>query len=583
MDASNLQRSVPTAVNRRTFLMGLVAVAASLPLATACAPTPPSPAPTSAPAAATTAPASKPAAGGAAPTAAPAAAGAAPTAAAGGAPTSKPAAASTPAQAAQAQPRSGGILRAATVGEFVNIDGHYYSPKAGLATWIMYDTLTRYDDDLKVQPMLAESWDQSSDARQLTLKLRKGVTFHNGRDFTSDDVLYNFNRVTDLKITAGIITNFIPPETTWEAPDKYTVVVKSKNPWTAVFDFLEVVGILDKETTEGPDNKTKAVGTGPFTFIEWVPGDHLNYGKNKNYWQTGKPYLDGINVAILRDQQSMVAQLEAGALDLAMTPGLPDFVRLRDDPKFQAVLFPNAPNFYMIQANATLKPLDDKRVRQAFAYTLDRQRMRDTVLRGIGDVKALPWAPGSPAYQPEKNTAYSFDLEKAKSLLQQAGVANLELETIFNSGVAEQGAMLQIWQSDLAKIGVTMKLNGMDSPALLPMWHNQTYKGFYIASDAWTNMQPTTFFTSSSVARASGNNGGYKSDAYTQKINALALEPDEAKRKQMLSDLNDFMLDEGIVYPIATNYEKLLASSKVKDIGHRRIPLFKFTETWLDA
>lgn len=477
----------------------------------------------------------------------------------------------------------GGELRAATVGEYVNIDGHYYSPKAGLAVWIIYDTLTRYDDDFKVQPMLAESWEQTPDARQLTLKLRKGVTFHTGREFTSDDVLYNLTRVTDVKITAGIISNFIPPETSWEAPDKYTVVIKSKNPWPAVFDLLEVVGIQDKETTEGPDNKTKAVGTGPFTFIEWVQGSHVAYGKNKNYWDSGKPYLDGIRVNIMRDQQSMVSQLEAGAIDLAMTPGLPDFVRLQKDPKYQALLFPNAPNFYMIQANSTLKPLDDKRVRQAFAYTLDRQRMRDTVLSGIGDVKALPWAPGSPAYQPEKNTTYSFDLEKAKALLQQAGVSNLELETVFNSGVAEQGAMLQIWQSDLQKIGVTMKLTGLDSPALLPMWHNQTYKGFYIASDAWTNLQPITFFTSSSVARASGNNGGYKNDTYTQKINALALEPDEAKRKQMLSDLNDFMLDECIVYPIATNYEKLLASSKVKDIGHRRIPLFKFTETWLDA
>ena len=559
MDATNLPRSAPTAVSRRSFLVRVAAVAAGLPLLAACAPTAPSASPTS-----------KPAAAGAAPTGQPAAAAAATSA-------------STPAPAAQPQPRIGGTLRAATVGEYVNIDGHYYSPKAGLATWIIYDTLTRYDDDLKVQPMLAESWEQSSDARQLTLKLRKGVTFHNGREFTSEDVLYNFNRVTDVKITAGIITNFIPPETTWEAPDKYTVVVKSKNPWPAVYDWLEVVGILNKETTEGPDGKTKAVGTGPFTFEEWVQGSHVAYGKNKNYWQTGRPYLDGIRVSILRDQQSMVSQLEAGALDLAMTPGLPDFVRLRNDPRFQGVLFPNAPNFYMIQANATLKPLDDKRVRQAFAYTIDRQRMRDSVLSGIGDVKSLPWAPGSPAYQPEKNTTYSFDLEKAKSLLQQAGVSNLELETVFNSGVAEQGAMLQIWQSDLQKIGVTMKLAGFDSPALLPMWHNQTYKGFYIASDAWTNLQPITFFTSSSVARASGNNGGYQNDTYTQKINALALEPDEAKRKQMLSDLNDFFLDEGIVYPIATNVEKCLASVKVKDIGHRRIPLFKFTETWLDA
>jgi peptide/nickel transport system substrate-binding protein len=431
--------------------------------------------------------------------------------------------------------------------------------------------------------MLAESWEQSSDARQLTLKLRKGVTFHSGREFTSDDVLYNFNRVTDVKITAGIITNFIPPETTWEAPDKYTVVVKSRNPWPAVYDWLEVVGILDKETTEGPDGKTKAIGTGPFTFTEWVQGSHLTYGKNTSYWQTGRPYLDGIRVSIMRDQQSMVSQLEAGAIDLAMTPGLPDFARLRNDPRFQGVLFPNAPNFYMIQPNATLKPLDDKRVRQAFACTIDRQRMRDTVLSGIGDVKSLPWAPGSPAYQPEKNTTYSFDLEKAKTLFQQAGVSNLELETVFNSGVAEQGAMLQIWQADLQKIGVTMNLRGLEQAALLPMWHSQGYKGFYIASDAWTNMQPITFYTSSSVARVNNNNGGYTSEEFKQKVQALAAEPDEARRKVMLSDLNDFFLDEGIVYPIATNIEKCLATRKVMDIGNRRIPLFKFTETWLDA
>ena len=116
-------------------------------------------------------------------------------------------------------------------------------------------------------------------------------------------------------------------------------------------------------------------------------------------------------------------------------------------------------------------------------------------------MKSLPWAPGSPAYQPEKNQTFSFDLDKAKSLLQEAGVSTtLELEMVFNSQNAEQGAMSQIWQSDLQKIGVTLKLRGLESAVLLPMWHNQTYKGFYIASDAWTNMQPITFFTSSSVA-----------------------------------------------------------------------------------
>ena len=170
----------------------------------------------------------------------------------------------------------GGTLRVGVVGEYVNIDGHYYSTKAGLSHWMSYDTLTRYDDDLKVQPMLAESWEMSSDARELKLNLRKGVTFHNGREFTSDDVLYNLERMRDAKVTAGIQTGFIPPNSGWEAPDKNTVIIKSERPWPAVYDFLEVVSMVDKETMEGPDGKSKVVGTGPFAFTEWVQGSHMS-------------------------------------------------------------------------------------------------------------------------------------------------------------------------------------------------------------------------------------------------------------------------------------------------------------------
>ena len=91
-------------------------------------------------------------------------------------------------------------------GDLSSVDGHYYTPGAGLSAWIVFDTLTEYDDNLTPRPALAESWDQSSDGKQISLTLRKGVTFHSGREVTSDDLIYNLNRILDFKLTAGIIT-----------------------------------------------------------------------------------------------------------------------------------------------------------------------------------------------------------------------------------------------------------------------------------------------------------------------------------------------------------------------------------------
>src|SRR5437773_4063503 len=133
------------------------------------------------------------------PTTAPAAQ---PTTAAVAAPTT---AAAKPTAAQAASPKPGGILKAMQAGDLSSVDGHYYTPGAGLSAWIVFDTLTEYDDNLIPQPALAESWDQSADKKQISLTLRKGVTFHSGRDVTSDDIIYNLNRILDFKLTAGII------------------------------------------------------------------------------------------------------------------------------------------------------------------------------------------------------------------------------------------------------------------------------------------------------------------------------------------------------------------------------------------
>jgi peptide/nickel transport system substrate-binding protein len=431
--------------------------------------------------------------------------------------------------------------------------------------------------------MLAETWEQSADARQLTLNLRKGVTFHSGRELTGDDVVYNMNRALDRKITAGILTGFVPPDTTFEVADKYTVMVKSKQPWPAIFDWLQVLNIVDKVTQDGPDSKSKAVGTGPFQLAEWVPGDRLRYTRNKSYWQTGRPYLDEIMISIARDDASMTAQLEAGSLDLVAGPSITEFNRLKSNTSYQAVLMPNAGTFHQFQPNVTIAPLDNKIVRQGLSYAIDRKRIAETILAGITAPRSLPWPTSSPAYDATKDATFLFDLDKARALLAQAGVSNLELDFVYANTLPEYALMGQVYQSDLAKIGVKLTLKQLELTALFDSIHNQTYKGLYTLGDSWANMDPISLFTSGASANVGGNNAGFKEPRYAELVNTAATEPDAAKRKALYAQINDYVLDQAFEMPVAGNIDRILATAKVKNIGHRRNSVWSLTDTWLDA
>src|SRR5919204_1661258 len=150
---------------------------------------------------------------------------------------------------------------------------------------------------------------QTPQAPTIKLTLRKGVTFHSGREFTSDDVKYNLLRVRDpAHAQLGGMSSWY----TIETPDKSTVILSSDQPRPLAFDLLEYLNITDKDLAEGPDAKSKAGGTGPFTLVEWVSGDHVSFTRNKNYWQSGKPYLDDVNVAILKDPEAMSLQFDSG-------------------------------------------------------------------------------------------------------------------------------------------------------------------------------------------------------------------------------------------------------------------------------
>src|SRR5207237_10876120 len=172
---------------------------------------------------------------------------------------------------------------------------------------------------------------------------------------------------------------------------------------------------------------------------------------------------------------------------------------------------------YQIQANVTFKPLDDKRVRQALNSAIDRKRIADTLLLGLVAPQDLPWPASSPAYEQAKDHLYAFDLDKAKSLLTQAGVSNLELDFVHAPTLPEYATIAQGYQADLAKISVKLNVKSTDIAALFDAIHSQKYNGFYTLNDSWTAMAPASTTSASPSPTPKMNNPGIKGAQYTER------------------------------------------------------------------
>src|SRR5690349_16636836 len=282
-----MSRDVEAVKLTRRAALGTIASGVGTLVVTACAPIAPSTSPTVAVSS-----------GGAAP-------------AAGGAP------------GATAAPKAGGTLRYGADVDVNRLDPHF---RLGDIYYTVYDRLTQYDINHNVQPMLAESWDISSDSTSYKFNLRKGVMFHNGAELDAAAVKFNSERARDLPNTQL-------DEAKWwtsiETPDKYTVIFKSDKPRPLAFDFFEFLNIAEPTSANDP---TKAVGSGPFKFVEWKQNDSLTLVKNPNYWLSGRPYLDGINMAIITDPQARTTRFEGGSLDAVINLSVTDFVRLESDP-----------------------------------------------------------------------------------------------------------------------------------------------------------------------------------------------------------------------------------------------------------
>jgi peptide/nickel transport system substrate-binding protein len=484
--------------------------------------------------------------------------------------------------------KTGGTLRVGMVGDITALDPFVWSPNNSNTVGQVHDQLITYDEKFMPLPRLAESWDLSSDARSIKFTLRKGVQFHNGRELTSDDIKYTLQRAQDPKTLTRATVG--PGASYWsgiETPDKYTIALTSDVPRPGAFDSILYLRICDRDLTESPDAATKMNGTGPFKLVEWVTGDHIVLAKNPNYWEPGLPYLDEINVRVFNDQQTMVVALESGAIDMAFAPSIQDATRLKSDARFQVYNNAQLGQYFYLQMHTGVPPTDNKVLRQAVAYAIDRQRFTDSIMKGFaGGPRALPWGDQSPAWDAAKNATYTYDLDKARSLLAESGVADPQFDLSYPlaSFAGEYGALAQVLQQDLAKIGVKVSLKPTEIAAFTAAGQGMvpTYTGARLNAAAFTNVnEPTSHFILSSTFGSAINQSAFYDDAYKQLITSTASETDLAKRKEGYAKINDYLLDQAYCLVVSGFPNILAQTARVRDLAYYPVLQWTLRTTWL--
>jgi peptide/nickel transport system substrate-binding protein len=299
-----------------------------------------------------------------------------------------------------------------------------------------------------------------------------------------------------------------------------------------------------------------------------------------NYWRSGLPYVDQLQMPIFTDPQTMVTALESGSLDTAVNVPLRDASRLQSDANYQVVLNENSGAMYGIIANTTVDPTGQKEFRQALQHAVDRQRIADTVLLGLGAPTQLPWFPTSPAYDEAKNRTYTFDLDKARSLLDQAGISNTSVDFNYSSAIPEFGSMAQIVQADAQKIGLTLNLKPTDPPQLAAMQYQVKFPGISAGTPLFGQAHPGVQFGSPYWGPLN-NWTGIKDPRFLTLSTAMSTEVDAAKAKQAYAAWNDYVLDQSFTIGIATFLPRVATTAHVQGIHYDLAYILDATEAWL--
>lgn len=430
---------------------------------------------------------------------------------------------------AGAQATRGGTLVAAISGEPDQLDPHKTSAYASFQVLEnVFDTLVEPDDELQFQPALAAEWTTSEDGLTWTFTLREGVTWHNGRPFVASDVVYSYKRIIDEKLANSYRFSSVKDVT---APDDKTVVITVTRPTPnllANIGAFKGIAIVAKENVEDDSITRKPIGTGPFAFDRYAPGDALKIVRNDKYWGD-EVKLDGVTFSFVSEPTVALTNLQGGQVQWTdnLPPQQVDELLDSADVEVQAVA---SNDYWYFAANQARKPWSDPRARQALSYGIDREQITEAATFGLAAVNQTAIPAGS-AYHLDY-APYTRDVDKAKTLLKEAGVTGrVPMDLMVTNEYPETVTTAQVMQSQLKDIGVDVKIRTLDFAA----WLDQQGKGnFDVFMLGWLgNIDPDDFYYAQHRSGGSFNFQKYANPEVDKALDAARSQTDEGARKDL--------------------------------------------------
>jgi peptide/nickel transport system substrate-binding protein len=488
----------------------------------------------------------------------------------------------------QGEPQVGGSITVAVEGEPASVDPAFdYDFVSGFATSSITEPLLRFcENDTALCPHLATDWTVSDDGLTYTLTIREGVMFHDGTEMTVDDVVYSMNRIRTHD-PASYVQWMLANVADITAPDEHTVVITMSQP-DALLEYAlasTAAHVVNQEVVEAVEAagdvygspSVGSIGTGPFKFQEWVSGDHQTLVRNDDYWdkESGGPYLDEVVIKILPEPTTRVAGLETGEIDYILKDVVSDqFETIRG---FENVDLSFSPSYYgtWIAFNTTVPPFDDVRVRQALNHATDKAGLRALYWPDTPDTKATTTYPGlwlfeKPLWEAawEELPAYDYDLEEARRLLDESGVAdqlNGKRIVYYESTPSVKG-IAESFIDSMSQLGITIEAQKVTYAENIGMQFG-THDDYEIFVGQWGsdfpdpsgNIRPN--FGSENIAAGGANVSNYANPRVDELLAAQNVTLDKTERANALIEAQAIIAEDS-PYVVVDNPPWPLAINK---------------------